>query len=125
MGDKLWKAFERWVGKNIFDGSKRNIGSGAINSTDEGKPRSGDVINPTWEIECKCYSKIAIFRWWDKLKEEAKASGKIPVLVTREKGDIQDTLVTLHWTDFNKLKEAWEKEQEMERLEMEDYMKDE
>lgn len=106
--DKLWKAFERFVGKEIFDGSKRNIGSGAINSTDEGKPRSGDVINPTYEIECKCYKSIAIFRWWDKLKEEAKASGKMPVLVMREKGDAKDTLVTLHYTDFVEMKKAWE-----------------
>lgn len=111
MGDKVWKAFERWVGKNIFDGSVRNIGSGAINSNDEGKPRSGDVINALYEIECKCYQKIAIFRWWDKLKEEAKASKKTPILIMREKGDIKDTLVTLHWETFVAMKEAYEREQ--------------
>lgn len=111
MADKTWKSFERFVGKNIFDGSVRNIGSGAINSTDEGKPRTGDVINNTYEIECKCYHKIAIFRWWDKVKIEAKQSGKIPVLVMREKGDLQDTLVTLHWEQFVEMKEAWEREQ--------------
>ena len=110
MGDKTWKAFERFVGKNIFDGSVRNIGSGAINSTDEGTPRSGDVIHATYEIECKCYQKIAIFRWWDKLKDESKKSGKVPVLVMREKGDIKDTLVTLHWEQFVEMKEAWERE---------------
>lgn len=109
MGDKLWKAFERFVGKEIFDGSKRNIGSGKINSCDDGTPRSGDVINPTYEIECKCYSKIGIFRWWDKLKEEAKVSKKIPVLVMKEKGDNQDVLVTMHYKDFKKFKEAYEK----------------
>jgi hypothetical protein len=110
MGDKLWKSFERWVGTNLFDGSKRNIGSGAINSTDEGKPRSGDVINPIYEIECKCYQKIAIFRWWEKLAVEAKASKKVPVLVMREKGNIKGTLVTLHWETFKEMKEAWERE---------------
>lgn len=109
MGDKLWKAFERFVGREIFDGSKRNIGSGKINSCDDGTPRSGDVINPTYEIECKCYSKIGIFRWWDKLKEEAKVSKKIPVLVMKEKGDNQDVLVTMHYKDFKKFKEAYEK----------------
>ena len=110
MGDKLWKQFERWVGKNIFNGAKRNIGSGAINSTDDNKPRTGDVIHPTWEIECKCYSKIGIFRWWDKLAEDAKKSGKIPVLVMKEKGDNKDILVTLHYSTFNELKAAWEKQ---------------
>ncbi|MEC0276918.1 hypothetical protein [Peribacillus frigoritolerans] len=110
MANNLWKSFERWVGQNIFDGSVRNIGSGAINSDDNGKPRSGDLINKTYEIECKCYQKIAIFRWWDKLAPEAKLSGKIPVLVTREKGDIQDTLITIHWTTFNEMKAAWERE---------------
>lgn len=111
MADKTWKAFERFVGKNIFNGSVRNIGSGAINSTDQGKPRTGDVINNTYEIECKCYKSIAIFRWWDKLKVEAKASGKIPTLIMREKGDIKDTLVTIHWEFFNELKDAWEEKQ--------------
>lgn len=109
MGDKLWKSFERFVGKEIFGGSKRNIGSGKINSTDDGTPRSGDVIHPVYEIECKCYAKIAIFRWWDKLKEEAKVSGKLPVLVMREKGNIKDTLVAVNYKDFVDMKEAWEK----------------
>lgn len=119
MGDKTWKAFERWVGKNIFNGSVRNIGSGKINSKDDGTPRSGDVINDTYEIECKCYTKIGIFRWWDKLKEEAAVSGKVPVLVTREKGDIKDTLVTLHYSDFNAMKEAWERANQ-QQLDMEE-----
>lgn len=110
IGDKLWKQFERFVGKNIFDGAKRNIGSGAINSTDDGKPRSGDVIHPIYEIECKCYKKIAIFRWWDKLKQDAEKSGKIPVLCMKEVGDNKDVLVTIHYTTFKEMKDAWEKE---------------
>lgn len=110
MADKLWKAFERWVGQHIFDGARRNMGSGAVNRTDEGEERTGDVIHSTYEIECKVYKRIAIFRWWDKLKEEAKASGKIPVLVMREKGDLQDTLVAIHYTFFKELKEVWERE---------------
>lgn len=110
MADKTWKAFERWVGKHIFDGSVRNIGSGAINSNDQGKPRSGDIIHNMYEIECKCYQKIAIFRWWDKLKVEAQQSGKWPTLIMREKGDIKDTLVTIHWEQYVAMKEAWERE---------------
>jgi hypothetical protein len=110
MGDKTWKAFERWVGEHIFGGAKRNIGSGKINSCDDGTPRAGDVIHPTFCIECKCYKAIAIFRWWDKLKEEALASKKIPVLIMKEVGDTQDTLVCMHWKDFVRFKEAAEKE---------------
>jgi hypothetical protein len=29
----------------------------------------------------------------------------------REKGNAQDVLVTLHWKDFVKMKEAWEREE--------------
>lgn len=110
MTDKLWKSFERWVGANVFDGAKRNIGSGAVNRDDKGNPRSGDLIHDLYQIECKCHSKISIFRWWDKLKEEAKASGKIPCLVMREKGDKKDVLVAIHYTTFVEMRKAWERE---------------
>lgn len=110
MGDKLWKKFERFVGKYLFDGARRNMGSGAVNTTDDGKARTGDVIHPTYEIECKVYKRIAIFRWWEKLKKEAKKSSKLPVLVMREKGNAKDVLVATHWKDFVEMKEAWERE---------------
>lgn len=110
MADKLWKAFERQVGKLIFDGAKRNMGSGAVNRDDSGNARSGDLIHPIYQIECKIRQKIGIFRWWEKLKKEAGETGKIPVLITREKGNAKDILVTLHWKDFVKMKKAWERE---------------
>jgi hypothetical protein len=62
MGDKLWKVMERWTGEHIFDGARRNMGSGAVNTNDNGKARTGDVIHPTYQIECKVYQRIAIFR---------------------------------------------------------------
>jgi len=111
MGDKLWKQFERWVGKEIFNGSRRNMGSGAVNTNDEGKARTGDVIHPIYQIECKVYKKISIFRWWEKLKREAEDSKKVPILVMREKGNAKDVLVTIYWEDFIKMKEAWEKQE--------------
>jgi hypothetical protein len=40
----VWKDFERWLAKCF--GSVRNIGSGRINSNDEGEPRAGDVVMP-------------------------------------------------------------------------------
>ena len=105
---KLWKSFELWTGREIFDGARRNMGSGAVNSTDTGEPRTGDVIHPNYEVECKVYKRIAIFRWWEKVAEEAKASGKIPHLVMREKGNARDTLVAIHWEHYVELKNAWE-----------------
>lgn len=109
--DKNWKVFERWCGTNLFDGAKRNIGSGKINTDDNGNPRAGDVIHPLYAIECKCYKKIAIFRWWDKLWEEAQESKKTPVLVMKEVGDTKGTLVCIHWETFVKMKEAYEKQE--------------
>lgn len=110
MADKLWKVFERWTGKNIFDGLKRNMGSGSINRTDEGEGRTGDVISSLYEIECKLRKKISIFRWWEKLEGESKASGKIPVLVMRETGNVKDTLIVIHWEYYRKLRRLHEKE---------------
>lgn len=109
--DKLWKAFERWVGKVIFNGSPRNMGSGSINKNDDGTPRVGDIVNDVWCVECKCYKAIGIFRWWAKLAKEAKSANKIPALVTREKGNAKDVLVTIHYSQFIAMKEAWEREQ--------------
>lgn len=109
ISDKTWKKFERWVGEHIFGGARRNMGSGAVNTRDDGTARTGDVIHDEYEIECKCYKSIAIFRWWEKLKGEAKQSGKLPVLIMREKGNRKDVLVAVHYEDFNKMKEAYEK----------------
>ena len=112
MGDKLWKALERWVGKNIFSGASRNPCSGRNNKTDEGDERPGDVIHPLFLIECKLRDKISIFRWWDKLKEEAAEVKKIPILVIREKGDLKDVLVVVHYTFFKELLKGFYKEGE-------------
>lgn len=109
MGDKTWKAFERWVGEHIFDGAKRNPGSGRVNRDDEGNPRPGDLIHPTYQVDCKYRTSISIFRWWDKLVEEAKLTGKIPILVMREKGDREKVLVCIHWRFFKKLKDNYER----------------
>lgn len=109
MTDKLWKVFERFVGQHVFDGAERNLGSGAINKNDQGDPRPGDLIHDTYLVECKCYKKIAVFRWWDKVRDEAKVSRKIPVIVMKEVGDNKDVLVVLHYTTFVEMRRAWEK----------------
>ena len=54
MSNSMWKAFERQIAN--WMGSVRNIGSGRINSNDEGKARPGDVIIPpelSALVECK------------------------------------------------------------------------
>jgi len=70
----VWKDFERWLAKG-FD-SARNIGSGRINSNDEGEPRAGDVIMPP-ELSClieaktrKAFPKSGMYpRALDTMKE--------------------------------------------------------
>lgn len=96
MPDASWKQFERDVAR-LF-GGRRNPLSGRNNAG-----RSGDVISDQWEIECKLRDSIAIFRWWEKLEAEAKASSKTPVLVMREKGDRKRVLVCVDQETFAKL----------------------
>lgn len=109
MTDKIWKKFERWVGKEIFDGAPRNMGSGRVNRKDTGEQRTGDIIHHLYEIECKLRTSISIFRWWEKLKEDAAKSGKIPIMVMREKGNAKDVLVTMHYKDFIAMRRAYER----------------
>lgn len=79
------KSFERWVAK--FLGLNRNPLSGANNVNDDGTSRSGDIIHPTIEIECKWYAKVGIFKWWEKLTADRDKSGKpYQVLIVRQDG---------------------------------------
>lgn len=79
------KAFEYWVGKKL--GLKRNPLSGANNINDDGTRRSGDILHPTIEIECKHYAQVGIFKWWFKLQEDQNKSGKpYRVLIVRQDG---------------------------------------
>jgi len=74
MVSKVWKDFERELAK--WFSSARNIGSGRINSNDEGKPRAGDVIMPP-ELSCLIEAKTRLdfpksgiyYRALDTLKE--------------------------------------------------------
>lgn len=70
----VWKCFERELAK-WFD-SVRNIGSGRINSNDEGEPRAGDVVMPpelSTLIEAKTRKKFPksgiYYRAEDTMKE--------------------------------------------------------
>ncbi|PIR43537.1 hypothetical protein COV24_02200 [candidate division WWE3 bacterium CG10_big_fil_rev_8_21_14_0_10_32_10] len=73
----VWKDFERELAK--WFSSKRNIGSGKINSTDSGKPRPGDVIMPVKYktlIEAKTrkkFPKSGIYHRALQTLEDAKA----------------------------------------------------
>lgn len=80
------KAFEYWVAKQL--GLNRNPLSGANNINNDGTRRSGDLIHPFIEYECKYRKNISIFRWWDKLKRDAeKANKKYYALIMREQGE--------------------------------------
>ena len=73
----VWKDFERELAK--WFSTTRNIGSGRINSTDEGNPRPGDIVLPpelNALVEAKTrkeFPKSGIYyRAMDTLKEANK-----------------------------------------------------
>jgi len=72
-----WKSFERRVAKKL--GGKRNPLSG-MNS---GKP--GDVRHSVFTVEWKLRASCIIYKWLDKVKEEAISENKIPLLVVKQK----------------------------------------
>jgi len=94
-----WKKFERKVAKAL--GGQRTPLSGSLS-----RHTSGDVIHPIFYIECKYRADIRGFNALRVFKEEvepkAKAEGKIPLLVVKEKGK-KGELVVLRFEDFVKL----------------------
>jgi hypothetical protein len=73
-----WKALERKVARLL--GGTRNPLSGSNSG------QSGDVRHPDFEIECKLGERLAIFPWFTKNAATARSSGKMPLLVVKEKG---------------------------------------
>lgn len=88
-----WKAHERRTAKSL--GGKRIACSGTGDI-------KGDVLHDQFHIECKLRAKLSIYPWYNKAKEEAKESGKMPMLVVRQKYKHLD-LVVLSIEDFNKV----------------------
>lgn len=100
------KSFEYYVAKKM--GLNRNPLSGANNVNEDGTRRSGDIIHPKIEIECKHYKKVGIFTWWDKLKEDQSKAGKpYKVLIVRqdgEKGKHIDAVAIIELDEYIRLK---------------------
>lgn len=101
--DKLWKSFEREVGKTLFNGSRRNMGSGAVNRKDDGEQRTGDIIHPNYQVECKCYKKIPVFNLWDINKRNNNITDERAVVLFENMG-----VVLIHQNLFTLLLDAYE-----------------
>jgi hypothetical protein len=101
-----WQEFERRIAA-VF-GSRRNVMSGALNSTDDGEPRPGDVVIPRGLdllVECKLKSNFthhALFR--EARADATKHKVKHALLFTKRKGD-QGYLVVIRGEDFEA---AWQ-----------------
>ncbi len=88
-----WQGFERDVAGN-YPPNKRNMGSGAINSNDDGTARPGDVLTGFRDlmVECKLKAAHAHHTLFNKAREDAKKHGINPkhvflyTRVKRERG---------------------------------------
>lgn len=92
-----WKGMERKVACIL--GGRRNPLSGA----NSGEP--GDVRHPEFVVECKLRAKLVLTGWFEKVAQEAKAEGKKPLLVLKEKGK-HGEYVVIRLDDFAKLRDG-------------------
>ena len=80
MSDKTWKKRERQVA-DYFGAIGRNPLSG-VNS----KHGAGDIIHHCLTVEHKHRKRHAVITLWDKLRIDAVAENKIPVLTLSQHG---------------------------------------
>ena len=116
---KAWKAYERFIAREVFD-TERNSLSGANNRSDDGSKRVGDIIDQTGvlNVECKNMKRMTIDNWLRKADEEA--DDKSPLVFCHKKNRPYDTTsVTMKLEDFllikdellQKLKEKYKEEE--------------
>lgn len=86
LPNKSWKDTERKAAKAF--GGERNPLSGR-----SGKHTAADVIHPSLFIEVKHPKRIPAHTLWEKTKELAKAEGKVPVIVLKEKGKREEIVI--------------------------------
>lgn len=98
MGDNAWKAYERYIA-SLFN-TRRNPLSGANNAG-----RTGDVIHPDLNIECKNHSNPTINKWLKKAKEESENPPL--VFVHTKNRPYRTSSVTMPLEDFLKIKEDY------------------
>jgi hypothetical protein len=93
MSDKSWKRLERKAASLLHGKRIPGSGSGAI---------KGDVLHPSFQIECKYRKQFAIASWFEKLEQEAIKEEKIPLLILKQKGK-HGELAVLELRDFSKI----------------------
>ena len=71
-----WKNLEKKVA-GIFGGD-RQFNTGTHNAE--------DVKHPLFIIECKLRAKLGFKVWYEQAKKHVKKTGKIPLLVCKQKG---------------------------------------
>ena len=86
LPNKSWKDAERKVAKAF--GGERNPLSGR-----SGKHTAADVIHPSLFIEVKHPKRIPAHTLWEKTKKLAKAEGKTPLIVFKEKGKREEVVM--------------------------------
>lgn len=103
---KSWKAYERWIAREIFD-SERNALSGSNNRSDDGSKRVGDILHQKINVECKNYKNPAINKWLRKAVEESDKPAL--VFVHKKRRPYDKSSVTMPLEDFRKIKEDYER----------------
>jgi DNA-binding sugar fermentation-stimulating protein len=100
MGDKAWKAYERFVA-DIFS-TRRNPLSGANNAG-----RTGDVIHPGLNIECKNHKTMTTYDWMKKAINESDKPALL--FLHRKNRAYMHSVVCMPLEDFLKIKEDYMK----------------
>ena len=90
---KAWKSFERRVA-NFFNTTRTPLSGG------NSKVTRSDTFHPHLFIECKTRKSFAFHTTYKDAKEKAKKEGKLPILITQEKGS-HGFLISLHCDDLD------------------------
>jgi hypothetical protein len=94
---RTWQKQETRVAKALGGQRIPYSGSGQF----EGE--EGDVFHKNFEIECKYRSpRLRVIGWFKEVRQRARKSKKIPMLVVREKGTHGDYVI-MELNDFSKV----------------------
>jgi len=88
---RTWKDFESKIAKAL--GGQRACVMGIA---------APDVTHESYEIECKLRAKLAFVKWFDQAKKHSRKSGKIPLLVCKQKHH-KTAYVILRLDDFKEI----------------------
>ena len=89
---ETWKNLERKTAKALN-------GQRVSTRPHESNP---DVDHDKFAIECKLRAKLAFIPWFEQAKKYAKRSGKIPLLICKQKHS-QTEFVVIRLSDFQGL----------------------